>query len=154
VVVDRTDATRSHGLAHRRSRILADWAWARLDREIAAGLPIDESDARMQRARELLRPEERRAIAAVLRNILDEAGRSGVGDDADAGAGHHALVILASRDRIVQLIDLLRGDVPMAAAAVARAELLACDRHSPLVSPHGSDAIVQALNQIAFANAS
>jgi hypothetical protein len=150
--VDRTHATSTHRLAHLRSRILADWAWARLDREIAAGLPIDESDARMQRARELLRPEERRAIAAVLRNILDEAGRSGIGEN--TGAQHHALVILASRDRIVQLIDLLRGDVPMAAAAVARAELLACDRHSPLVSPHGSDAIVQALNQIAFANAS
>jgi hypothetical protein len=152
VVVDLTGSPSTLRLADLQSRILAGWAWARLDREIASGLPIEESGARVLHARELLRPEQRRAIAAVLRNILDVAEASRISDGAGSADGPRAVV--ASRDRIVQLIELLRGGVPMSAAAVARAELLACDRHSPLVCPHGADAIVQALDQIAVATVS
>jgi hypothetical protein len=148
-LVDRTESPSDLRLADLRSRILAGWAWARLDREIASGLPLEESAARMLRARELLRPEQRCAVAAVLRNILDAAETFSIGDSGGPPDGPRAVV--ASRDRIVQLIDLLRGDGPMLPAAVARAELLACDRHSPLVCPRDTDAIVQALDQILVA---
>ena len=59
---------------------------------------------------------------------------------------------IASRDPLVRLIDLLRSDAPMTAPAVAAAELLACDRNSPLVSPHAGRAIDRALDEIAVAN--
>jgi hypothetical protein len=152
VVVDWPEQPTTFHSADLRSRILAGWAWARLDREIASGMPIDQCGARMLRARELLRPEQRCAIAAMLRNILDAAEASSI--SAGGGSADGPRAVVASRGRIVQLIALLRGDAPMSAAAVARAELLACDRHSPLVRPHGADTIVQALDQIAVANTS
>jgi hypothetical protein len=148
--MDRPGLAPDFHLGRLRARILADWAWANLDREIAAGLPVTESEARRLRAKQLLSPQQRRAVAAVLRNILDaaEAGCT----SANSGRRGDAAAIVASRDRLVQLIELLRSDAPMSAPAVAGAELLACDRTSPLVSLHGGPAIVRALDEIAAAN--
>ena len=74
--MDRPRVASAFRLHHVRSRLLADWAWARLDREIAAGLPIEASEARLLRAQQLLCREQRRAVAAVLRNLLDAAEAS------------------------------------------------------------------------------
>jgi hypothetical protein len=118
-----------------------------LDREIVAGLPIEGSEARLLRAEQLLSPGARRAVAAVLRTILD------VAEDADvSGCSYRrrdAAAIIASHGRLTELIDLLRSDTPMALPAVAGAELLACDRHSPLVCGHDAAAIARALDEIA-----
>jgi hypothetical protein len=132
-----------------RLYIRASWAWASLDREIAAGASLAESEARMLRAEQLLRPDERYGIAAVLRNILDAAEASSM-----TGGGFRAddAAILDVRDGLLQLIDLLRSDSPMTARAIALSELLACDSHGPLLSVHGAEPIAQALSEIASAN--
>jgi len=125
----------------------ASWDWARLDRELAAGDAVEDSEARRMRAQRLVCAEERRGIAAALRNVLDQAeaaSRSGRGSRRDeAGA------VLASRAGLLRVIALLRSDTPMPPRAVARAELLACDRHGPLLSPHGGGAIARELAAIA-----
>jgi hypothetical protein len=138
------------GFSHLRSWLLASWAWARLDRETAAGLPTDGFEPRQLRAQTLALPEERRAIAAVLQNLLDAADTSAV-----SGSGRDradALTILAQRDRLVELVGLLRGKASMTVRAVALAELLACDHASPLVSPHKNRGLSAALDEIAAAN--
>jgi hypothetical protein len=135
---------------HVRSRVLADWAWAKLDREIAAGLPIEASEARLLRAQRLLHPQERRAIAAVLANIVDAADAASRSGKSAVPGEYSALV--ASHDRLVLLIGLLRSEASMTAPAVAGAELLACDRNSPLVSRHDDRATLRALDEIAIAN--
>ncbi len=126
-----------------RARILASWSWARLDREIADGPQVEQTEARLLRAEQLLVPEERHRIAAVLRNLLDAAESAGAHRERERAAA-----IVASRERLVRLIELLRSDMPMPPSALARAELLACDRSSPLVVPRGAPAIADALDQI------
>jgi hypothetical protein len=132
-----------------RLDVRASWAWASLDREIAEGAPIETSAARRARAEQLLRPEERCGIAAALCNILDDAQvmPTGAGNRERAKAD----AIMAQRERLVQLIELLRSETPMAARALARAELLACDSHGPLLNPRGADAIAQALGEVTAA---
>jgi hypothetical protein len=143
----RVMLTRASPIRRIHLHIRASWAWASLDREIAEGALIETSAARQLRAEQLLRPEERVGIAAAIRNILDAAaaartdGRNGERAEADA--------IFAQRDRLVELIELLRSDTPMTARAVARAELLACDGHGPLLRPGVADAIAEALGEIA-----
>jgi hypothetical protein len=149
-LVDWTNPARPLGLRHVRSQIRSHWGWAGLDREIAAGYPIDESEARRLRAQRLVYPAERHAIAAVLQNILDATESSSTGG---RGIRPGDAAIIASQDRIVKLIELLGSDTPMTVRAVASAELLACDRHSPLVCPHAAEDIVQALDEVAAANA-
>jgi hypothetical protein len=129
-----------------RLHIRASWAWATLDREIATGAPIEASAARRLRAEQLLRPEERSGIAAALRTILDAAEATRTGRR--SGARAEADAIVAQRDRLVELIELLRSGTPMTARAVAAAELLACDCHGPLLRPRGDDAIALALGEI------
>lgn len=127
------------------------WGWAGVDREIADRAARRASAASSARAEQLLRSEERGGIAAVLRNIVDAA------EEASGSRGairrEDAAAILAARGGLAQLIDLLRSDAPMTAAAVARTELLACERHSPLLSPHGAQPIIDALEDIRAANA-
>jgi hypothetical protein len=143
-------ATSTLRLGHLRQRLLAGWMWARLDHEIAAGLPIEECEARRERARQLLCPEQRRCIAAILRNVLDAAEASSRSGGSTRRADADAIV--RSRDGLVHLIDLLRSNEPMAARAVALAELLACDRTGPLRSPRSAQAIAQELDEIVAAN--
>ena len=85
-----------------------------------------------------------------MRNILDAA--EAASGSANSRRRADVSAVIASRDRLVQLIDLLRSDAPMTAGAVAAAELLACDRSSPLVLPHSGLAIERALDEIAVAN--
>jgi hypothetical protein len=128
-------------------RARASWDWARLDRELAAGAGVEGSEARRLRAQRLARPEERRGIAAALRNILDEAearSRSGESSRRD-----EARAIVDSRDALLRVISLLRSDAPLPPSAVARAELLACDRHGALRSPRGAAAVADELTAIA-----
>lgn len=132
-------------------RVRTSWGWARLDREIAAGASLAQSEARSLRAKQLLRPEERRAIAAVLRTILDVAGERTPSGRRSQRA-EHEWIIASHHDGLLQLIQLLRSDTPMTAAAVARAELLACSRDSPLVCVGAADTVEQALSEIASAN--
>ncbi len=138
------------GLRHLRARLRSSWAWARLDREIAAGTPIAGSEARSLRAAQLLVPEERGAIAAALQNILDAHQAQSVRRGRRvAGAGGPPA---GSRPGLVDLITLLRSDVPMSPRALALAELLACDRRtSPLLTGHAVRTIDEILNEISAA---
>jgi hypothetical protein len=134
-------------LSRIRLHIRASWGWATLDREIAEGAPIEASAARRLRAEQLMCPEERFAIAAALRNVLDTAEASRT--DLRSGAQASPDAILAQSDRLIELMELLRSDTPMTARAVARAELLACDSHGPLLCPRSTGAIADALGEIA-----
>jgi hypothetical protein len=141
------DSHDAAGLRRLLRQARASWSWARLDRELAAGSGVEGSEARRLRAERLVCPEERRGIAAALRNILDEAeassrtGRSSRRDEVRA--------IVDSRDALLRVIAVLRSDMPLPPSAVARAELLACDRHGPLLSPRGAAAIADELAAIA-----
>ena len=147
--MDRTGAHDPTGLRRLLGQARAAWDWARLDRELAAGGSVTASEASRVRAERLVRPEERRGIAAALRNILDEAeatSRSG-----GRSRREEAAAIMASREALLGVIALLRSDAPLTPGAVARAELLACDRHGPLLSPHGAGALAAELRAIAEA---
>jgi hypothetical protein len=113
-VADRLNEAPALGL-RLRSRLLR----RRLDREIAAGAPIDESPDRALRARELTSPRERRALAAALANILDAAEERQI-DACCPVAIEHAAVI-AAREDIVELIALLRSAAALEPRAIARA---------------------------------
>lgn len=119
---------------------------SKLTYRLARGADPDATDELALRARQLLYPEQRRAVAAVLRNILDAA--EAASSSTCSGRRAEVSAVIGSRDRLVRLIDSLRGGAPMTAAAVAAAELLACDRNSPLVSPRGGQAIHRALDEI------
>jgi hypothetical protein len=137
-------------LVHLHSRVRASWGWARLDREIVDGLATGSCEARRLRARQLMLPEERRGIAAVLQNILDAACTA---RSTHRRANQHGgAAIRASRDRLLDLIAMLRSDAPMSIQAVALAELLACDRSSPLRAPDRGVGLTHALDQIGVAN--
>jgi hypothetical protein len=143
--VDWAKSAVAAGLRYIRSQALAAWAWARLDRELAVGLPPEQSDARRLRADQLCSPQQRRAIAALVRNILDAAEAS---DDSKP----QIAAIVVHRGRLEALIELLRSDAPMTVRSLAEAELLACERHSPLLSRQSAEALCHALDEIAAAN--
>jgi hypothetical protein len=120
---------------------------ARLDREIAGGAVVSDSAARQLREAQLTTREERRGIAAALRVVLDSAQeRSTRG----LPSRHRDVqAVLANRDGLLELIELLRAATPMSAQAVALAQALACERGSPLLSPDSERTIEQSLAQIA-----
>jgi hypothetical protein len=133
-------------MRHLCAQVRTSWAWATLDREIAAGAPLDVSEARCLRAWQLDCPEERRAIAAALRNGLDAAEARNVGRRQARDP------ITSARPHLLHLIELLRSDVPMSPRALALAELLACDRRSsPLLTSRATETIDQVLEEIARA---
>ena len=131
-------------------QVQSSWGWARLDREIAAGAPVEALPARHLRAEQLLCPEERRAIAAALSNILD--GAEALSRSGRARERREAAITLDSRGALLRVIALLRSDVPMTPGAVARAELLACVRRSALLSPRSAGALAEQLGEITGAD--
>jgi hypothetical protein len=116
-----------------------------LDREIAAGLRIDDDAARALRARQLTGSTERRQIAACLANILEAADERHA-DPASALKVNHA-EILAARHDIVALIGALRGERVVAARGVALAEILIRDNRSPLLRCGTGRAVDQAVSE-------
>jgi hypothetical protein len=125
---------------------------ARLDREIAEGAPLEGSLRRSLRAGQLLRPEERRGIAAALNCIVD-AAEDRVASRSRAPDHHSVDAVASARAELLELIALLRGGMPMTARAVALAQSLACDRDSPLRSSSPRRTVGDALAEIAAANA-
>ena len=103
-----------------------------LDREIASGLPVDETRPRALRASQLSSRLEQRAIAACLQTLLDRAEAEA--DDGRALTGVRGALI-ASRYAICTLIDRLRSESVVDARGVALAQLLIEDRDGPLFHP-------------------
>jgi hypothetical protein len=121
----------------------------RLDREIGGCLPVHASPARSLRARQLASPSTRRAIAAMLGNILDAAEERQHDGGSELVLEYNA--VLEARDRIGDVIELLRSDAPLAPRAVAQALLLATCSDSALFSRSSGKTIGQTLADIADA---
>jgi hypothetical protein len=132
-----------------RLRLLARVSRRELDRQIAAGAPLDESPLRALRARELSGTTERHAIAACLANVLDAAEEC----EADPGSrltlDHRA--VIAARRGILALTELLRSDSVLDVRGIALARRLAEDPTSPLLRMHAGQTIPQAISEIAEA---
>jgi hypothetical protein len=119
-----------------------------LDREIATGLPIDQSPARAVRARQLTSASTRRTIAALYANVLDAAQER----DADPGSPlivEH-LAVPAARQEIMKLIERLRSRATLEPRGLALARLLVCDSASPIFHP-GRQTVPVALAEITSA---
>jgi hypothetical protein len=121
----------------------------RLDGEIAGGAPVDGSPARSLRAKQLTSPSTRRAIAAILANILDSAEERRIDWCSRLIVEYNA--VLEARDGILELIALLRSDTTLAPRAVVLAARLAERSDSPIVSRSCGKTIRQALAEIAAA---
>ena len=119
----------------------------RLDLEIAAGAPPQESPARSVRAGQLATPGIRRSIATVLETILESAEERQHDPCSSLVLEHEA--VLEARDGLLDLAGVLRSDEPLAPRALALAVVLAEHPDSPLVSPSATHTIRQALAEIA-----
>jgi hypothetical protein len=121
-----------------RDRLIARWRSFALDRDLASGVPADESPALQVRARALLEPGTRRELGRSVRRILRRGshpptigGRVAVHRDAVAEA-HDDLDLLARR-----LLDA----APVPVRGVAKARVLLSDGSSPLYWSRGEDAL-------------
>jgi hypothetical protein len=118
----------------------------RLDRAIASGAPIGGSPTLRVRATQLQSPVTRRAIAAVLVQILDSAAERRSDPASRVDFAHEA--VLDAEDGILALIELLRSAAPMSPRAVALAGLLAGAPDSPIVRERGTQTIRSVLAEV------
>jgi hypothetical protein len=122
-------------------------ARSRLDREIAAGAPPQESPARSVRAAQLAAPETRRTIAVVLETVVESAEECRHDRCSCLVLEHDA--VLEARDGLVELAGRLRSDELLTPRALALAFVLAEHRDSPLVSAAAARTVREALDEIA-----
>jgi hypothetical protein len=101
------------------------------------------------RAAQLTTPRARRAIAAMLANILDAAEDRRLDRCSPMIFEHES--VHEARDGILELIELLRSETALAPRAVALAAQLAESADSPIVSRCCGTTIGQALAEITAA---
>jgi hypothetical protein len=132
------------------------WRGNRLDDELAAGLPPEESRARAARAAVLVAPDTRNALAGRWAEILarttgrpstgrsatnTSAGRSVMGGPATRRSGvpvGRSRVLAAAAD-IRALVEALRARAPVPARGVAIANRLLTDGAGPLYRTGSGD---------------
>jgi hypothetical protein len=127
-----------------RARVLARAGAWRLDQALAAGVCPDASSTLSLRARRLIGPATRHALARELRDIIGRARRPRA--SLDNGVRLCAGEVLRSRDAIGDLADRLDGLEPVEPAGVARVRLLLRDGAGPLYNesfPGGLQRAVQ-----------
>jgi hypothetical protein len=123
-------------------------AW-RLDREIVAGLAIDESAARAVRARQLTSRSMRLALVRLYANVLDAAEERSA-DPVSPLIIEHAAVV-AARQAISLLIARLNSGEALEPRGLALARLLVYDDAGPIFRA-GSKSLTVALAEIASAS--
>lgn len=111
--------------------------WAkrtRLDRALAGGTPPNASPELELRAAQLSRAATRRAIAAMLSNVLDAAEEPPSPAERQVpGQAVNRSAIAHARDELTTLIAGLRDDdAPASVQGIAQAHLLAVDSGGPL----------------------
>jgi hypothetical protein len=114
-----------------------------LDREIASGRLAETDPGLALRAKQLTSAHERGCVATALAHIL-AAAEERKADPVSPLKLNHAEV-LAARYDIVVLIEKLRSDRPASARGVALARLLVDAHDSPLLRPHPSQTVGQAV---------
>lgn len=114
-----------------------------MDREIASGRVAGTNPGLAMRAQQLTTAHERGCVATALAQIL-AAAEERQADPVSALELNHAEVLAAQYD-IVALIEQLRSDQPASARGVALARLLVDAHDSPLLRPHPSQTVGQAV---------
>lgn len=115
-------------------RLLARVLASSLDRQLAAGRPPRSSHALTVRAREIVSPAARRALAQRWANVLDQAARRPVPRSPRAPLRRGA-VITAAED-LQQMISVLTSGLPINARSAAMASWLLRDGTGPLYNHH------------------
>ena len=116
-----------------------------LDREIAAGLRVDEDAARELRAKQLTSSAERRQIAACLANMLEAAYERQADPGSHLRLNHEE--VLAARHDLVALIEALRSEQALHPRGVALAQRLIHDNHSPLLVCRAGRTVQRAVSE-------
>ena len=116
-----------------------------LDREIAAGAPLDSDPARALRALQLTGAPERRRIARCLANILEAADERHADPESPVTLNHAD--VLVARHQIVALIEVLRSEQAVAARGAALARLLIVERRSPMLCESSERTVQQAVSE-------
>jgi hypothetical protein len=128
VLIDRRDLA-VVAQVRLRDRVAARWRSLALDRELAAGAPPEATAALTLRARKLVGPAARAALAGGLRKALARTRRRpGVG--LRLPVREHAVIEAA--DDLARLADRLVARAPVAARGVAQTCLLLSDGAGPL----------------------
>jgi hypothetical protein len=138
------DAARRPRLLRLRAR-LSGW---RLDRELAAGMPIALSPLQEARARRLVGRDVRRQLAGSLRRAVE---MSGLPSGFSPVVAADPRVIDGWADGLLGIADRLEQSQPVGACAVARVRLLVCDGTGPLYNDAHERSLGEAIWSIADA---
>jgi hypothetical protein len=113
------------------------WRGNRLDDELAAGLPPEESRARAARAAALVAPATRNALAGRWADVLARttSGPATMRSGVPVGRSR----VLAAVADIRRLVEALRAQAPVPARGVAIANRLLTDGAGPLYRTGGGD---------------
>jgi hypothetical protein len=113
------------------------WRGNRLDDELAAGLPPEESRARAARAAVLVAPDTRNALAGRWADVLARttSGPAKIRSGVPVGRSR----VLAAVADIRRLVEALRAQAPVPARGVAIANRLLTDGAGPLYRTGSGD---------------
>lgn len=131
----------------RLTRAAARWRRLELDRALAAGGDPAESALLAARAEQLLRPAERRRLAAVLEHVTTGA----VSDRRRSGTPPLREAIRSNRHELLRLAAVLRDDGPLYAGGVAILELAIIDGTGPAYTDRTGAALARQLRRASVA---
>jgi hypothetical protein len=118
-----------------------------LDRQLARGAAPDETSALALRARQLTSTPVRKTIAVLLGTILRAAAERQAGPSSPLIVDHTA--VLAAREQIQRLIELLLSTAALEPRGIAVARLLVRDSRGPLFCASPGCTLEHALSEIA-----
>jgi hypothetical protein len=144
LVIDPGTGTLESRRERLHHRVGARLRAASLDRQLAAGRPPEASPALAARARQLVTPASRWALARNLEHLLQRAGqrphpRRVVPTRTDA--------LTAAAPALRQAGSVLRAPFPAGARGVAMLSLLLGDGTGPLYNPHSPVVLVDAVRE-------
>jgi hypothetical protein len=117
-----------------------------LDRQLARGAAPDETSALALRARQLTSTPVRKTIAVLLGTILRAAAERQADPSSPLIVDHTA--VLAAREQIQRLIELLLSTAALEPRGIALARLLVRDSRGPLFCASPGRPLEQALSAI------
>jgi hypothetical protein len=121
-----------------RARVFA----ASLDSQLAAGVPPESSRLLATRARDIVSPPSRQALARDWEHVLRVARG---GKPGQAARRIHAAGIAAAGPAISELAERLATPLPVGARGVAMAIVLLTDATGPVYNRHSRDTLATAL---------
>jgi hypothetical protein len=131
-----------------RYRLQARLLASPLDRQLAAGQAPEASAVLAARARRLVTPATRRALARDIEHLLERAGQH----SGPRRAVRTRLDAVAAGPGLRQACSLLRTPFPAGARGVAMLSVLLTDGTGPLYNPHSpvllADAVRDAVNEL------